>query len=198
MTRGADPSQSLDFSCACGGLKGHLTPKGLKQGTHVTCFCPDCRANELYHHQPDPAPNPVDLFQMAAPEIVITQGAEHLALMRLSPKGLMRWYASCCGTPMFNTMATPALGFAAIRGDRVSDPARLGPVRGRGFVPQPGGGKAKHDGMRAVLGGILSRLIRTRLSGSWKRTVFFDAEGKPAAEAKLLSKEERAALYPSG
>lgn len=198
MAGAAERNAPLAFSCGCGALRGEISPAGLRHGTHVECFCADCRANELAHRQPDPAPGPVGLFQMAAHHIKITAGQEHLALLRLSPKGLLRWYADCCGTPMFNTLAKPALSFAAIRSPRLTDPARLGPVRGRGFVPRPGGGKPKMEGMAPVLWGLASRALAARLNGKWRANPFFDDSGAPIAPARILSREERATLTPEG
>ena len=43
-------------------MQGYITPEALKSGTHIACFCADCRANELYHHRSDPAPGPVALI----------------------------------------------------------------------------------------------------------------------------------------
>jgi hypothetical protein len=48
----------------------------------------------------------------------------HLRLMRLSEKGLLRWYAGCCDTPLFNTMATPKVPFVGVLTDRLDDTRR--------------------------------------------------------------------------
>jgi len=46
----------------------------------------------------------VALYQTRPDCVHIDDGAEHLACLRLSPKGLLRWYASCCDTPLANTL----------------------------------------------------------------------------------------------
>ncbi|TMV09582.1 hypothetical protein FGK63_00485 [Ruegeria sediminis] len=190
-----DSTASLAFSCDCGGLSGHITAQGVKSGTHVVCYCPDCRAAELYLGQPDLAPGPVDIFQLSPDAVVIDKGKDNLALLRLGPNGLFRWYAKCCGAPIANTLKTPKLPFAGIAAKRVSDPDRLGPVVTRGYVPD-GTGKLKHEHLgRAVLA-VLRRGLSARLSGRWRRTPFFDvATGAPIVPAKVLTKDERAALY---
>ncbi len=196
MAWGKTTATPLAFQCGCGTIRGHLTAAGVASGTHVDCYCADCRANELLHQQPDPAPGPVDLFQMAPDAVRFEAGQDRLAVIRLGPKGMMRWYASCCGTPMFNTFASPALPFAGMLTARLADPAALGPVRAHGFVPQPGG-KTRHIGGLTVVGGVLRRGIGARLSGRWRDTPFFAAgTGAPTAPVRILSKEERAALYP--
>lgn len=186
----------LAFACGCGALKGEITPAGVRHGTHADCFCPDCRANELAHGQPDPAPGPVDIFQIAAHHVHFTEGLEHLSLLRLSPKGLLRWYAGCCGTPMINTLAKPGISFAGILTARLAEPERLGPVRGHGFVPQPDG-KVKTEGLVPVLLGLASRALAARITGKWRDNPFFDASGAPIVAARVLGKEERAAFYPA-
>lgn len=196
MAPGGDTAAPLTFRCACGAVRGQLTPRGLASGTHVDCFCADCRAGELLHDQPDPAPGAVDLFQMAPDAAQIDQGFDRLAVIRLGPKGLLRWYATCCGTPMFNTLASPAFPFAALRTAVLEGPERLGPVRGHGFKPRPGG-KPRHTGVVATVGGVLRRAISARLTGGWRNSPFFDPEtGTPTAPVRVLSKSERAALYP--
>ncbi|AZV78803.1 hypothetical protein EBB79_13600 [Parasedimentitalea marina] len=183
------------FACDCGALQGHVTAHGIKTGTRAVCFCADCRAAELYHGQSDPAPGPVDLFQMSPEDVVITKGAEHLRLMRLSPKGLMRWYAGCCGTPFANTLAKPTLPFAGLRADLFADKDALGKIRARGFIPQPGK-PSKTKGAAGMVLGIFKRMATSRLSGQWRQTPFFDIEtGEPVSEPKILSKEERAKHY---
>ncbi|SDD14688.1 DUF6151 family protein [Ruegeria marina] len=189
------PARPLAFACACGALEGHLTPAAVQSGTHVVCYCADCRAGEVFFGQPDPAPGPVDIFQLSPDGIVIEKGRQHLALMRLSPKGLLRWYANCCNTPIATTLKSPKTPFAGFNTRRLADIAALGPVRTRAFVPQPGGGH-KHVNIAPAVYGLFSRMLAARLSGRWRETAFFDtATGKPVAEARILTKEERQALY---
>lgn len=186
--------QGLEFSCNCGELAGHITPEAQKSGLRLLCHCPDCRAAELYHGQPDPSEG-VDLFQLAPDGITITKGAEHLRLLRLSPKGLHRWYAGCCGTPFANTLAKPQLAFAGLRSDLFADKASLGKIKAQANIPQVGK-PPRSQGMFPMVFGIFSRMLAARLSGRWRQTPFFDAAtGQPVAEAKVLSKEERATLY---
>lgn len=191
---GGTDQNGLAFSCNCGAVQGHLDASAAKTGGHLVCYCPDCRAAERYLGQPDPAPGPVDILQTTPDVIHITAGTEHLGMFRLGPRGLMRWYATCCNAPLFNTLKSPKLAFAGVSVARLKEPERLGPIIAEGFVPQPDG-KTKHvNGGRAAFG-LFSRMIAARLSGRWKETPFFDVEtGHPTVTAKVLSKEERKAL----
>lgn len=192
---GRKSAQETAFSCTCGTLHGRITANGVRSGTHVGCFCHDCRAAQLYFGQPDPAPGPVDVLQMSPEEIKIDGGQENLALMQLSPKGMLRWYARCCNAPLATTSRTAKIPFAGFDVKRVSDPEALGPVTTLGFVPQPGG-KQTHKKLRYAAIGMLSRLSRSWLSGSWKNTPFFDAStGSLVTTPTILSKAERAKFY---
>ncbi|MEX0276899.1 MAG: DUF6151 family protein [Ruegeria sp.] len=185
----------LVFSCHCGAVQGHITASGVKSGTHVACFCKDCRAAQLYFQQPDPAPGPVDILQTTPEDIVFESGADRLGLMQLSPKGMPRWYATCCNTPIATTTRTPKFPFVGFLADRLRVPDKLGPVKVRGFVPGPGG-KQSHQGVRHAITGLLSRVVKSRLSGRWKDTPFFNIEtGTPVVPPVILSKEQRTALY---
>lgn len=195
MIRAARTARApLEFSCDCGQLRGHLDPV---HGNRAQCFCADCRAAELFFGRPDPAPGPVDLFQTMPDWLTLTHGADRLALLRLGPRGLLRWYAGCCDTPMFNTLAKPTLPFVAVHLGRLADPARAGRVGTRSFVPQPGGSR-RHEGGLRLLGGVFVPMLVARLSGRWRRTPFFDASGAPVAEARIPDRKTRAALYPDG
>ncbi|SDW57684.1 hypothetical protein SAMN05444358_1011196 [Ruegeria halocynthiae] len=188
-------ARDLTFSCDCKTLSGRIKEHGVKSGTHVVCYCHDCRAAQLYFKQPDPAPGPVEIFQMAPEDIEIETGAEHLAVMQLSPKGMLRWYAKCCNAPLATTPMTPKFPFAGFIVKRILNPDVLGPITTRGFVPGPDG-KQSHEKLRYAVVGLLKRTLRSRLSGSWKKTPFFKFEtGEPVAHPTVLTKEERTTYY---
>ena len=190
-------TRPLGFSCTCGAIRGSIdnaTPRG---GTHLVCHCADCRAAELVLGQPDPAPEGVAIYQTTPDMIVLDRGADRLGLMRLSPKGLLRWHAACCDAPLFNTLARPGLPFVGVHVARLDDPARIGPVVVHSFLPQRDGG-ARHKGAGIMVWRMLSRMASARLSGRWRQTPFFDpATGAPVAQARILTKAERAAFAPS-
>ena len=191
---GRRAANSMPFSCACGALTGHITVAGVQSGTHVGCFCHDCRAAQLYFGQPDPAPGPVNILHMSPEELRIDSGADQLALMQLSPKGMLRWYAKCCNAPIATTARSAKFPFAGFDVNRIADPQALGPITTRGFAPQPGG-KQAHENIRYAAIGLAIRLTKSWLSGSWRKTPFFKADGDPVASPTILSKAERAKFY---
>lgn len=189
------PSGSpLAFSCNCGALRGQLEADVLKSGTHVACFCTDCRAAELYFGQPDPAPGPLEFLQTTPDKITLTKGAEHLGLFRLGPNGLFRWYATCCNTPLFNTLKTPKLPFVGLPTKRLTPVVELGPITARHAIPN-GDGTTRNEGVGRAALSVLVRMFAARLSGRWRQTPFFDIpSGQPVSEPVIPSKEERAQL----
>ncbi len=190
-----ESTHKLAFSCTCGSMQGHISETGLAHGTHVVCFCQDCRAAQLYFGQPDPAPGPVEVFQTTPEDVIFDTGAKNLALMQFSPKGMYRWYAKCCNAPIAGTSLTPKFPFVGFIVNRIQNPSALGPIRTRGFVPGPNG-KHKHEKVSYAIGGLLVRFLKSRLSGSWKKTPFFRIDtGSPVAEPTILTKEQRASLY---
>ncbi len=186
--------QRQDISCRCGTFQGYVSVEGIQTATRVTCFCADCRAAELYLSQPDPRPNGVDLLHITPDSLTVTQGHEQLQVMRLSPKGLMRWHTSCCNTPVASTLAKPGLPVCALRLSVCTAPDMLGPVRTRSFVPQPNGPPRTIGALTFVVA-LFSRMMSARLSGRWKTNPFFDVENaRPVRTPTVISKAERAQL----
>ena len=181
------------FACDCGKLRGTLLNVGPRSGNRIDCFCRDCRAAELYCGQPDPAPGPVKIFQTTPDRVRFDAGLDQLAVFSLSETGVLRWQARCCGATMFLTARSPKLSFTSFRTDRLEDPDALGPVVARAFVRKPSG-KRGHEGLARFIAGFARRAIGARLTGKWKDTPFFDAEGTPVADVHLVTKAERDAL----
>lgn len=187
-------ADSLRFACDCGTVIGHLSPRAVQTGTRLVCFCRDCRAASIHLGRPDPAPNPVDVFQTSPEGVRFDAGQEALGVFRLGPRGLMRWYATCCGTPMFNTLPNPGIPFVSVLSDVMDSPDALGKFRGKGFMPAANG-TYTHEGAAAMVWGLATRILASRLSGSWKATPFHDIDtGQPVVVPTVLSKDQRAAL----
>ncbi len=126
------------------------------------------------------------------PDMVkIEQGAEYLGAFRFSPKGIFRWYATCCRAPLFNTLVSPKLPFAGVVVARLEDGANIGPVVAEGHVKQSDG-STKHKGGTRLIWGVFRRMGAARLSGKWKETPFFDPEtGEPTVTPEIMPREER-------
>ena len=112
----------------------------------------------------------------------------------MSPKGILRWQAECCGAILFNTVRNPKISFATLRTDRLQDGTRIGPLIAQTFI-RDANGKQKHKGLATLIWRSVKRVGKARLTGSWKSTPFFDTTTmQPIRNPYVLSKSERDAL----
>ena len=143
------------------------------------------------------------IFQLAPAQVQISHGREHLRCMRLSPKGLMRWYAGCCNTPVGNTMTsakTPFFGMLVAFMDfdgRTPDEV-LGPVLVRAMA-RWGKGTLPADAHPSAPLWFILRSLRL-FAGAWIRRahapspVFDLSTGQPAVEPTVISRDDRERL----
>lgn len=191
--------------CRCGALQGHVELTG--SSNRMVCYCQDCQAFARFLGHPQTvldAQGGSDVVQLAPHRIKFTQGASHLAVMRLSSKGMLRWYAACCRTPVGNTLTSRNMPFTGLLVqclDTAPVEAAFGPVQGKGNTASAiGEPKPRAFGVAGALLRILGMVAGSRLSGRYKDTPFFTASGAPVAEPTVLSAEERVRLRstPSG
>ncbi|MEP2640575.1 DUF6151 family protein [Roseobacter sp.] len=186
------------FSCACGTLQGVVRDAAPAKCCHLICYCSDCRAFARHMGQLD-ALEPgggSPLVQVLPAQVDITQGADQIACLRLSPKGLNRWYAACCNTPLANTPSTSKIPFAGMWRPLFETHAPFGKVTTFGFtkMARPGGAR-KDKGLARMLGGILKRTLSAYLNGTARQNPFFDATGAPVSPPHVISAEDRTAAY---
>lgn len=189
-------------------MRGHAREVGPKRGCHLSCYCRDCqtfayfleRADELLDRHGGST-----IVQISHARVELSEGHEQLACVRLTPSGLMRWYASCCNTPIANTLDRANLPFVGVISscwdpelDADARLALLGPVRARVNGP----GHAAEDGSWAPVAklplGTILHSIRV-IAGSWWRnehqpSAFFDERGEPRVTPRALEPDELAAL----
>ncbi|PWJ18275.1 DUF6151 family protein [Jannaschia seohaensis] len=183
-------AETLRFACRCGTLRGEVTDVSPAAYTNIVCHCTDCRS--AYTHLGIADPEKVGILQTTQDRIRITQGGEKLRLFRLSARGALRWYATCCDTPLFYTPTKARAVHVGLNADRLEHPDALGPVTAEAFIPA-GPGKTKNRGLGRMVGRMVTRMAAKNLNGEWRDTPFFDADGAPARPPQVLSREERAA-----
>lgn len=193
---------ALTLRCDCGKLQGEVDPRGV--AARAVCYCHDCQAFARFLGREGDVLDAAGGTEVAAtlPSAVhFTSGLEHLGCMSLSPRGLYRWYATCCSTPIGNTpreLTTPYVGLvrACIDAPDESLARQLGrsPIRvqtGSALAP------VKSTPLRTVwaVAKIGSKLLRARLGGGYRNNPFFQPDGRaPLREPRVLTREERAAL----
>lgn len=198
----------VPLRCSCGALRGIAKEVAPERGNRIVCYCNDCQAFAHYLGRSDDMLNAdggTDIYQLSPARIKITEGENHLACMRLTPKGLMRWYASCCNTPVGNTMATakaPFCGMMALFTDHEAQgqprDVTAGPVRAHvngqvGFVGD-GGRKLSFFEKAGVLWHAVSLLLKGWVRGEARPSPFFADDGTPRVKPIVLSADERAEL----
>jgi hypothetical protein len=200
--------RELRIRCSCGNLQGVAREVSPDGGNHAVCYCDDCQA---FAHFLGRAADVLDrhggteIFQMSPAHIALTAGTERLACMRLSPRGICRWYASCCNTPIGNTAPTGGIPFIGLIHRCIERPAddpslekTLGPLRGRVFTKFATGDAATRPAGTLVFLPLLSFAgfaLRWRLRGDHRHSIFFDARTlTPTATPRVLSLAERQRL----
>ncbi|HKE94271.1 MAG TPA: DUF6151 family protein [Povalibacter sp.] len=183
--------------CRCGTVQGQVTPASLMN--HAVCYCTDCQA---YAHALDRASEILDQFggtEVVAVRpmgVTITQGKEALACLSLTERGLLRWYARCCTTPIANTprnfrIAYVGLMHNCLEQSSASVTDAFGPIA-LWVNPKTAHGRPPL-GSQNMLGaalGILGSMVVAQLSGSYRRTAFFSSTGTPVASPRVLTPQE--------
>ena len=188
------------LQCQCGTLKGYVSrPDMANRGV---CYCKDCQAFAHFLERPGDAV----LNELGGTEIVaalpkhvqFTQGLEALVCLSLSDQGLLRWYASCCNTPIGNTprdYKIPYVGLihSCLAKHSPSLEDSFGPVR-MVLQTKSAKGHVKSTPMSnfVTLLKIMKSVIATRISGNYKRNPFFvEDSGAPIKQPRVLTKVER-------
>lgn len=192
----------VPLRCTCGALTGVARGVSATSGVRLVCHCDDCQSFAHWLGRPSDILDEfggTDVFQISPAQVTFHNGTEHLALMRLSPRGLPRWYASCCNTPVCNTMASPRAAFASLiqpimqhEGERN---AEIGPIRGRVNAAYAQGSPPDADARirPGTLLRSLGRLAWASLRGEHSPSPFFEG-GEPSRPATVISLEERERL----
>jgi hypothetical protein len=189
------------LQCQCGEVKGYVIPSKAQR---VVCYCKDCQAFARYLKREKEildVNGGSDIVQTLPMNVVFTEGTRKLACMRLSDKGLLRWYADCCKTPIGNTAADSKFSFIGLIHNCLetagkSVDASFGPIKARIHTQSATGNpKPRTEGALAAIFNIVGRLIGARISGNYKRTPFFDINrATPIVTPVVLTHAERVKL----
>jgi hypothetical protein len=96
---------TVPLRCRCGAVHGVARQVSASGGFRLVCYCGDCQAFARFLQRPDvlDAAGGTDIFQMPPRRVKLSAGADHLRCLRLSDRGVLRWYTACCWTPIANT-----------------------------------------------------------------------------------------------
>jgi hypothetical protein len=194
---------ALSLRCECGRVQGRVETD--QAYVRATCYCRDCQAYARWLDRPGvtDAQGGTDIVAMNPAAVHFTAGDEQIACMSLSGKGILRWYAACCRTPLGNTPRDGKVAYLGVVTTGLS-PAReadaaFGP-RGKTVINSGSAqGKVKATPVGFVVGGL--GIVRGMLGAKMRKQgpmLFFDGEGQPIRDIEVLSAVERAALRANG
>ena len=193
---------TLSYGCRCGRIRGALMRAESGSGALVACHCRDCQAFAEHLGMAD-ALDPrrgTAVWQTTPDRLRLDRGAEELAVLRFSEKGLLRWHSGFCRTHLANTVG-PCMRFAGIPIAALPDSGAreiLGSPIATMFCryARPQEEAPRDSGILAAGFGVLRRHFSAALRGA-DRGPFFDDRGRPVATPRVLAEEERVAAYGS-
>lgn len=201
-------STDVELRCACGTVRGVVAEASARSCNRAVCYCDDCQQFARFLGRDDVMNERggTDVLQVAPSRVRLVAGQEQLRCMRLSPKGLSRWYTECCKTPagnMFHTPRSPFVGFpvrfVGLEGSALD--AAVGPSRGgiqgrfaiggcpEGVPPRVGLGLLVRSAAW-----VLGNVVRGRHAPS----PFWTASGEPVVAPMVLTREQRQELRHAG
>ena len=203
MTHTVTPSVGL--SCRCGEVRGRVVNASPEVANHMLCYCDDCQAYLHHLGRTDllDGHGGTDIVQVAPSTLSLDRGVDRIVGLRLTPKGLYRWYASCCKTPLGNSfgLSLPFIGLVVhtFDGGKERADAVFGPT-----LAAAGGNFAVNGlpaGTTEIGPRLLLRAIRLVLGWKWRgktwpHPYFDEATRKPTRPISILSRDEREALRP--
>lgn len=187
------------FQCNCGAVRGQIEGSGAHN--HLVCYCTDCQAFARYLGKASEvldAQGGTEIVQLAQPRLHFLQGEDRLSAVRLSEKGLVRWYTACCRTPIGNTLSDPKASVIGLV-HACLDPAQIDKDFGTNIVAVNtatalGEPKPKQSGLLGVIARSLSIIFANLISGRYRKSPLFNGSGSPRVEPEVLTPEELARL----
>jgi len=189
--------------CQCGVVQGEVDVR--RSAGRAVCYCKDCQAFARFLGREAEI-----LDRFGGTEIIATvprrvrfsSGFDKVVCMSLSEKGLLRWYASCCRTPIGNTPRDRKIAYVGLVRQclaEADDEMRrsfgqhaiaLNTQSARGDVP------STPAAMFVGLLKIIRNVAGARLKGDYKDNPFFARDsGAPIKAPQTLTPAERQALH---
>lgn len=188
---------TIPIRCKCERVKGVVTELAPDTANRCICYCHDCRAFAHHLGREDvlDVRGGVDIVQVARARVRVDEGVDQLRLLKLTPRGLHRWYVDCCKSPFANTL--PRVPFAGLSRATLdmSDAGLPDPdlIHGRSAVGGVPPGASGGLSLRAVARpGKLFAVWMAR--GLGHPTPLYDRSEHPRVEPIVLSAAERQKL----
>jgi hypothetical protein len=185
------------IQCRCGTVRGALSEP--EDALREICYCRDC---QTYAYALGEAEKVLDhnggtgIVATVQERVAITHGREHLACMSLTERGLYRWYAACCRTPLANTTRRPQMSYVGLVHSCLSPTPNGVAERWPAYFTvntSHAKGAVESPGAKALFGSLaIARMVLSaRFRGSWRRSPFFaSGTSQPVCSPLVLSLEQ--------
>jgi hypothetical protein len=181
-------------------VHGRVANASRETVTRVVCYCDDCQAFAHHLKRADilDANGGSDIVQVAPASLSFQRGADRIACVRLHPKGLYRFYATCCNTPLGNTLGTkiPFIGIVAHAFEGDADDAfgaPIGAIFGKFAVGTAPKGSDKLN--VPLLARAIRKVLGWKLRGKAHPHPYFDRGARePNRPVTILTRDERDAV----
>ena len=197
---GVNPAHSL--RCRCGTFQGYVARS--TSAVRAVCYCKDCQAFARFlgtQGITDPDGG-TEVVATLPRHVRLTAGLEALSCLSLSERGLLRWYASCCNTPVGNTPRNRKLPYVGLvhnclEGGASSIASTFG-TRRVAVNTQSARNDVQSTPVASTVAvvGLMASAIVDRLGGAYRDNPFFAADtGAPIRSVRVLSSAERERAY---
>ena len=188
--------------CHCGALQGRLAPAATS--VRAICYCKDCQAFARFLGTPGivDGAGGTEVIASLPHRVAFTAGIDKLACMSLSERGLLRWYASCCNTPIGNTPRNPGVPYVGVIHDCLEGGAtaiddafgkRCIAVNTKSALREV---RSTPMASAAAVLALMTSAIGSRLRGTSRENPFFrPGTREPIRPVRVLSAAEREQAY---
>ena len=184
------PAPTHPLRCQCGAVAGHVDSGGVSN--RVICYCNSCRCFAKFSGAADVLDHSggTKIIQVAASRVQLTRGIENLAAIRLTESGMIRWYTSCCKTPIGNTLANHKFDYIGLihscLNQQALEPSFGSYVAHINVDEALGEPKPTSRGAIKTFVRILGMIVPGRLAGRFKHNLFFSGAGAPIVTPRVL------------
>lgn len=199
-------AEKLSLTCQCGSFKLEISKISPGIVNRAQCGCKGCQSFAKFcnrHEKITDDFGATDIIQMSQERLQFIRGQNKLSCIRQTPKGAIRWYTTCCKTPVGNTPALsqiPLIGIISSSLDQADDSALLesmaGKIKSRVFCAPPARNVGKLE-MAFMVARIVALILLWISKGDLKKSPLYDTSvGHHITHPRLLSLTEYRALNP--
>jgi hypothetical protein len=192
---------ALRLGCDCGSVAGIVSGATPRTARRLVCYCDDCQRFAAALGVADSVLDEhggTEVLHISPARVTFTHGHTEIECLRLSTRGIFRWYSACCNTPIGNTLPTSRLPFLSlihtclhVENGTLGDV--VGPVQSRlqGRFAIRGMPPDTHPAV-PVAAVVLAagKSLGWWLRGDQRRSPFFDRSGKPIVEPHIAPRAQ--------